>query len=834
MINFDKLGEKLSKLVGFEDSITDATKELDKKVSDALGGAGSFADLLNYKYFDDDIFYGDDGSAGFLLKLSPIVGSNDNHIKNLELFFNDELPLGGVMQFSLIASNNIDPIINAWKDQGNIETPLLNKLRQSREDFLRKTANNFKEYAGRNARNYKLYLSYTEKNPNKKKLTVFMQTLQQKLATIDLNPKILCVEDLILMVREILEVNFASQKKKSYCHYNKQQLISDQILTPTFRHDITEDRIEHRETDLASRSYFAQSLPEEFSLNNMINLLGDSSRSHLSIPGRFIITYVITNNLNKAAQNGIISRGDRVVEASEQWYSRNNRNLIREAQEWRDVSDRFKNGERFLNEYFQVTITAPTNLLEEAEQNFYSLYNLYSWRMEPLKYFQLPAMMVNLPFHSNKLLPYLAQFKLSKTSLSSEVLAKLPVHAEWTGTGIAGMVLHGRRGQLFHWNPFYRISSGNYNVCIFGPSGSGKSVFMQDLATSMMRQDCKIFALDIGRSFKKLALDDNGEFISFGKDSDIVLNPFSGFDKSLSEEDRLTAIVNAKAIIVSMCKANGDNLKETIVEKAIKLGLEKYNANLDITLLSEVMLEVGQSLKGAESIAHSLSLALYPYTKNGIFAKFFSPKEGGSTKGTKFEKQITVFEFEEIRDQNLLSVVLQIISMQIFMQVLTGDRTRKFMLIVDEAWRILDHSAQFLAELARTLRKYNGSLVTCVQDYSDMCGSEYRKTILANSTWTIILKQDEKDLEKFKSSEAFKDMLPLIKSISVVPEKYSECLIYSTGIRVVGRLVLDNFANALYSTDKENTAAIEQLIQTGTPMLEAVEIVEERKNATRR
>lgn len=833
MKNFDHFLDKFANFVGFDSKTVNSTKELQNEIEEALGGAESFADLLNYKYFDEDIFYGDDGSAGFLLKLSPIVGSDENHVKNLELFFNDELPLGGFIQFTLIASNDIDPIINVWKDQRTIQTPLLNKLASGREEFLRVTANNFKEFSGRNARNYKLYLSYTQKNPNKKKLTVFMQNLKQKLSTIDLNPKVLGVEDLMFLVREILELNLSGKKKAKNSNYNGHHIISDQILTPGFRHDVLESRIEHRETDLASRSYFAHSLPEEWSLDSMINLLGDSSRSHLSIPGRFVMTYVIANNLNKAAQNGIISKGDRVIDAAEQWYSRNNRNLMREASEWKDVSDRFKNGEKFLNEYFQVTITAPTSLLEEAEQNFYSLYNLYSWRMEPLKYFQLPAMIVNLPFHAHKLWAYMKQLKLSKTSLSSEIIAKLPVHAEWNGTGIPGMILHGRRGQLFHFNPFYRISSGNYNVCVFGPAGSGKSVFMQELATSMMAQDCKIFVLDIGRSFKKLALGDDGEFISFGKDSEIVLNPFAGFDADLKEEDRLTAIVNAKAIITSMCKATGDNLKETIIEKAIKRGLENHGADLDISLLAKVIVEIGESDNAAYEAANNLSLALYPYTDKGIFAKFFTPKKGVSGRGTKFDKDITVLEFEEIQDDNLLAVVLQIISMQIFMQVLTGDRSRKFMLIVDEAWRILEYSAKFLAELARTLRKYGGSLVTCVQNYADMCGSEYRKTILANSTWTLLLKQDEKDLDTYKSSEAFKDMLPLLKSISVVPGKYSECLIYATGVKVVGRLALDKFSGMLYSTDQETTYQIEKLTNQGLPVMEAIERVVEGKNGKR-
>lgn len=848
----ENLAEKIAEKFGFSSNFQDSSKNVETEVDKSILGAKSFAEFLNYKYFDDDLFINGDGSAGFLIKLSPIVGSDENHIKNLELFFNDELPLGGYLSFCLIASNDIDPILNVWKDGRVSYNQALKNLETSREGFLRETANNYIDYSGTNARNFKLYLSYVEKKPDIKKLKIFLQSLRQKLETLELAPAILGVEDLIYLVREILEVNFesTSRPKANICKYNKNRFISDQILTPGKRIDILDDRIEHRSTDLTSRSYFALSLPSEFSLNEMITLLGDSSRAQLSIPGRFIINYVIANNLNKASQNAIISKGNRVIEASEQWYSRNNRNLIREAVEWKDVNDRAKNGEKFLNEYFQVTLTTKSGLIEQAEQNLYSLYNLLGWRLELNEYFQFPALLTCLPFHAHKSWTYFDYYKLTKTALSSEVIAKLPIHGEWRGVPEPGMLLQGRRGQLFHFNQFYRISSGNYNVCVFGPSGSGKSVFLQEMTTCLMAQDCKVFILDIGRSFKNICELLDGEFIQFGAKSDIVLNPFVGFDANMSEEDRLTSITYAKAIIASMCNATGDVLKESIIEKAIKSGLEEYGSSLDITILADIIKKMGKEDASAGDIALNISLGLYSYTSDGMWGKFFSPKKDTPTpnkeqrekeenkelgkekkerKETKFEKQITVFEFEEIKNRNLLAVVLQIISMQIFMQVLTSDRSKRFVLIVDEAWRILDYSAQFLAELARTFRKYGGSLVVCVQNFNDMQGSDHHRSVLENSTWTVLLKQDEKGLHAFKNSEAFKDMLPLIKSISVVPGKYSESLIYTTGVKVIGRLMLDNYSKILYSTDSHIYKSLNDLVDGGMPISQAVAKIAEFK-----
>ncbi|RZK48233.1 MAG: hypothetical protein EOO99_11025 [Pedobacter sp.] len=67
-----------------------------------------------------------------------------------------------------------------------------------------------------------------------------------------------------------------------------------------------------------------------------------------------------------------------------------------------------------------------------------------------------------------------------------------------------------------------------------------------------------------------------------------------------------------------------------------------------------------------------------------------------------------------------------------------------------------------------------------------------------SSDWTIMLKQNDKGMSHFKESDAFKDIVPLIKSIKLVPNKYAEMLIYSSGIRVVGRLILDDYSKAIY------------------------------------
>jgi len=845
--NIGGFADKMANVVGLDyapkGSTYGASGKIGSELMQSTGGAKSFSDFLCYKYFDEtsSLFFSDEGWVGFLMELAPIVGADETLTKNLEHFFNDEMPGGSWIQFLLVASNDIGDIISHWKSARVSTIPALKKLEQGREKFLNHLSSSFKDSVGRTARNYKLYLVFSQKcsfsSSGAHKIKAFMQNLKQKLDSIDLNPRILGVEDLMGLVREILELDLERNKKgfrDRPRRYDPSRTIADQMLDIGRSHSIVDDRVEHYDSKLTSKCYFVSELPQEFSLNEMIGLLGDGARDNLAIPARFILSYTVASNLNKAAQGALVQKGERVIDSAEQWYSRNNRDIKRESAEWKDINDRAKNGEKFLTEYFQIMMTAPSDFIDEAEQSLFSLYNIMNWRLDINRHFQLPALLSILPMHSSILWTYLSQFKLARTALSSEVIVKLPIHAEWKGVPEPGMLLIGRRGQLFNWNPFYRISSGNYNVCVFGPSGSGKSVFLQELATSMMAQNVKVFILDIGQSFKNICELLGGEIIGFGKNSNIALNPFAGFAVDMSEEDRNIAITYAKAIVCSMCGAKGDNLKESTIEKAIAKGLEKHGGDLDVTKLAEVLLSIGQD-GGNSEVATNLSLSLFSYSSEGLYGKFFGgnrahSKEKKGNKEIKFDKQITVFEFEEIKnDQLLLAVVLQIIGMQIFMQVLTGDRSKRFVLIVDEAWMILDYAAKFLAELARTIRKYGGSLVVCVQNFTDLQGGDHHRAVLENSTWTVLLKQDEKGINAFKTSEAFKDMVPLIKSISISRDKYAEALLCATGVKVVGRLVLDNYSKILYSTDADVFKALNELTKSGVPLDEAVSIIAERK-----
>ncbi|RYE27415.1 MAG: conjugal transfer protein TraC [Sphingobacteriaceae bacterium] len=833
-------------------------------------GAIPLANYLSYRYFDKDsnLFFNEGDITGFMIEISPIVGSNSDLEKNLNLFFNSELPSDSHIQFLLIASHNIEDKLSLWKRKRNrYSTELLSKLTAYREAFLKEKAQDFESTDGRMGRDFKIYICFSKKNgasKNTELIKSFQRKLLQKLKTLKLSPRVCIARDLMFVAGDIAQMQL---KDRGYRKYDPINSLSEQILKPQNRMIIDSCCIYHMDEELVSKCFYPLVLPQYFSLTEMINLLG-SEQEGMSIPARFLISYSLATDIDKVGAKSITNQGLRVLHAAEKSYTRNDINIKYEAAEWKEIIAKNNNGERFLTECMQVMITSTKQEIEIAEETIKSLYNTVDWQLELNKNIQLPAMLSMLPMQQCEYWPTLKTFQLVKKVQSKEVVAKMPIHGEWKGVPDSGVLFLGRRGEMFNWTPFYRVGgAGNFNICVMAPAGGGKSVLLQELAISMLVQEKSVFILDIGASYQNICDLVEGESVRFNKEGNISLNPFASiagsgasyitardmlaknysyeevcYETGLSTEqidsyiDSLNSdgsndqdekieilkigkhyvtkdsIIYAKSIIAAMCGIKGDAHKEAVLELAINQGVETYGTNLDITRLAEVLSQLVDV-----DVSKELAQTLYPYTEKGIHGRFF---KAGPT--ASFKKMMTVFEFEEVKnDEVLLGVILQVILMQVTMQFLCGDRSRKFLLIVDEAWMILDFCANFLEAFARTVRKYGGSLVTCVQDLASFNAGRSQKAILENSSWKAVLKQT--NMESFRESDAFKNSIGLVESITKeTNNKYSEVLLQTSGLVIVGRLVLDPYSVALYSTEQEDFHFLSQCKAKGMSKDEAV------------
>lgn len=91
----ENISNKAATYFGFDESSTARSSKLNESLIDkASNSASSLSDYLYYRYFDkeDELFFLDSGVCGFMLEIQPIVGVDEALIKNLDYFFNKELP----------------------------------------------------------------------------------------------------------------------------------------------------------------------------------------------------------------------------------------------------------------------------------------------------------------------------------------------------------------------------------------------------------------------------------------------------------------------------------------------------------------------------------------------------------------------------------------------------------------------------------------------------------------------------------------------------------------------------------------------------------------------
>ncbi len=220
-----------------------------------------------------------------------------------------------------------------------------------------------------------------------------------------------------------------------------------------------------------------------------------------------------------------------------------------------------------------------------AEQILLNLYRSKEWRLQANNLLHLPIFIGSFPMMwSEDRVKSLLYFKKMKTTLSTEAANLLPLQGEWRGTSTPGMIFGGRRGQIMTWYPFDN-NAGNYNVCVVGRSGSGKSVFMQELMTTTLGLGGKVFVLDVGRSFEKTCFLLGGQFIEFKAKSALCLNPFSTLPVNDSEaaQDGLSMLKPVLMLMAAPTKGV-DDMEAALLEQAMLETWKTHKNNSTITI----------------------------------------------------------------------------------------------------------------------------------------------------------------------------------------------------------------------------------------------------------
>ena len=812
-------------------------------------GVPMLADWLPYRSYDakTGIFY-NSASRGFVIEAAPLIGADERTGEILTQFLSEAIPAPGCLQFHQWMSPRVSERLSRWYLPRYAARGVYERMAKHRVDFLtdgvwRSLSND----APFSLRNHRVAISYS--TPEMSSVTVeeivaVMDGLISALGSINVSARKMDPTDLIGWVDDITSPTTAAGE--DVVNYNPLDPIADQAVRRDVELHIEPDRMLLRTERFRPtgntvddapeigeilpdvfdvRSFSVRNLPTRWAPWDVARLIGDMFTDKLRMPCPVATNLCIEFPDPLSSSNKAGFKFMRTTSLADSKSARFLPQLREQSQEWRHVNDELRQGRKLVRVFFSVTSFSPKGKGDANERVLKSVYRAAGWDLLDDRYLQVMGLLCAMPMTmANGLSRDLDRMKRLRTLLTTTAANLAPIQGEFLGGHVPHLMLIGRRGQPFFWSPFEN-EAGNHNVAVFGKSGSGKSVTLQELCASMCGAGARVVVIDDGRSFEHSAKLQGGAFVEFTMASGFCLNPFSMIDEELAATDEdylLDSMAMLKAIVNQMSR-HIDRLNDTergLIDGAVNSVWAEKGRQGSIDDVIAALDATGNSL------AMDLGIAMRPFSSGGTYGRFFQGEVS-----FELSAQLTVFELSDLSSrEELRSVVLTAIMFLSQQMMRKIDRSIPKALFLDEAWQLLRGGAMadFIEMFARTCRKYYASLVTATQSLNDYYKSAGSIAALENSDWFVILAQKPETIADFKKHDRFEmdDYSDaLLRSLKINGREYSDILIKGPDTLAVGRLVLDPFSATVFSSSPVVYAAIEGLVAQGLSMDEAIERV---------
>lgn len=818
------LGESFFKKMGEGDYGTSSRSYID----DAYRQMSSFykaCDLFPYETYDESsqLFINDE-SIGFVLETSPLVGSSIEMQKELSNLFQSVLPEESGIQFLMWADPHIGDQCDLYARSREGRGEILETLARQRADYLKSFAfeSPHKPFT---LRNFRCLISFNRAFlKNKTFLTeetaqILMQ-VKTTLESVGMQVSVWRPEDLIRTLDGILHLN-PQQTNSSHYRWNQLQRLSDQLFSGDSNLLTTKGALFLNDGKAEARVFRVKQYPEVWSLHAMGMLIGDEQRNLMQIPCPFLMHYGIYIPKQDGHKTKVIAKARYVERQANSPIGKYLPSIQREAQELEYVRSQLEKGGRIVHTQFTVTLMGIPGEMTKAEQILQNYFVGKEWHLNKEVFLGLPLFLTSLPLMwGAQRVKELNHLQTLKTTLSTESENLLPLQGEWKGTRTPGMMLAGRRGQLFSWFPFDN-NTGNFSVAVVGKSGSGKSVFMQELMSSTLGMGGKVFVMDLGRSFEKTCSALGGQYIQFTPNTDMCLNPFSSIPMGDPEEEQ-DALGMLKSVLSLMASPSGliSDIEAAMLEQAMN---ETWRAKGNQSTINDIAEKL---LSDPHGRANDLGKMLFPYTTHGNYGRYFN-----GVSNVNLNNRLLVIEFSDLdARKELKAVIVQAMMMKITDQLYKSDRKYPNMLIVDEASDSLQSKleSELYSKAARRVRKYEGSIVFGTQTVNDFFATKDAEAAFSNCDTKCYFNQNAEDLQLLKKSDRL-NVTPhqesLLTSLRTNQGKYGEVMIINPNGYAVGRLILDPFSLLLYSTKGEEYSAVKAMMDQGIPVKQAIEML---------
>ncbi len=339
---------------------------------------------------------------------------------------------------------------------------------------------------------------------------------------------------------------------------------------------------------------------------------------------------------------------------------------------------------------------------------------------------------------------------------SSSVAAVFPF--VYTYTADEGGINLGRKNSVPVFIDFFRRDNErvNSNMAIIGKSGSGKSYATKTLLTNLAAENSKIFVLDPENEYMELAHNLGGKVINVGNATQGRLNPFQIITNLEDDEEGEQQTFGVsfhthlqfleeffKQILPDIEPDALEYLNNLIIRIYSMKGIEEHT---DLSKLKpedypifddlyDTVLEEFQSTK-SDYLKGNLQILINYIAKFSSGGRNSVLWNGHSTINT--EENFIVFNFQSLlaNRNNLIANAQMLLVLKWLDNEIIKNRdynkkyhaNRKIVVVIDEAHVFIDTkyplALDFMFQLAKRIRKYNGMQIVITQNIKDFVGSE--------------------------------------------------------------------------------------------------------------
>ncbi len=402
--------------------------------------------------------------------------------------------------------------------------------------------------------------------------------------------------------------------------------------------------------------------------------------------------------------------------------------------------------------------------------------------------------------------------------MNTEVLADfLPIFGDWKGHAEPRVILRNRQGGVLGFDPFSPTLT-NFNQIISGGSGAGKSFLTNLLIAHAMKEDPKVFIIDIGGSYAKVTENLGGQYVPIGSDSQLSLNPFDLTDQTIEAVDQKIKFMTS--LVELMTKEDGatgiGKLERSEIEHAIKSVLSGSSPPR-LSVLRKMLLE------NSEPSLQKMGKILGPWCGDSPYGKFVDQESN-----LVLDKHVVCFDLKGLEAQPDLQAVCLFLITDLIWREVQRDRTNPKFVVFDECWSLLENEAgsRFLGEVFRTFRKYRASAIAISQTMDDFANSKVASAILPNASVKWLLKQTGGNLPSLQKILRLNPReMAMVEGVTSVKGEYSEAFLIAGDDKQVVIVQSTPLEYWLSTTDPMDLKAMERL-KTEAPALTQLETLE--------